>query len=62
MGHSILKYKLKYAVLDKEKQTISIYYLQKDVAKLFNVSRKTIYRSLPYENDTFIVFKVVNVP
>lgn len=66
MGHKILKSKLKYAVLNKEKQTISIYHLQKDIADLFNVSRKTILRNITksktYENDKYIVYLVVNVP
>lgn len=62
MGHKILKNKLKYAILNKETQEISIYHLQKDVSELFSVSRKTIYRGLPYENDKYIVYKVINVP
>lgn len=62
MGHKILKSKLKYAVLSKETNKISIYHLQKDIADLFNVSRKTIYRSLPYENDKYIVYLIQNVP
>ena len=66
MGHKVLKSKLKYAVLNKEKQTIDIYHLQKDVANLFNVSRKTIFRNInehkTYENDKYIVYLVANVP
>lgn len=62
MGHKILKSKLKYAVLNKENKTISIYHLQKDVANLFNVSRKTILRNKTYENDKYIVYLIVNVP
>jgi hypothetical protein len=62
MGHKILKSKLKYAVLNKETQKISVYHLQKDVANLFNVSRKTIYRCLPYENSKYIVYLIENVP
>ena len=66
MGHKILKSKLKYAVLNKESKTISIYHLQKDVADLFNVSRKTILRNINeykmYENDKYIVYLVTNVP
>mgnify|MGYP003453036283 FL=1 len=66
MGHKILKSKLKYAVLNKESKTISIYHLQKDVADLFNVSRKTILRNINeykmYENDKYIVYLITNVP
>lgn len=62
MGHKILKSKLKYAVLDKEKQVINIYHLQKDIANLFNVSRKTIFRNKTYENDKYIVYLIENVP
>jgi hypothetical protein len=62
MGHKVLKSRLKYAVLNKETKKISIYHLQKDVANLFNVSRKTIYRGLPYENDSYIVYLIANVP
>ena len=66
MGHKILKSKLKYAVLDKQNKTISIYHLQKDIADLFNVSRKTILRNIDkhkmYENDKYIVYLVANVP
>ena len=66
MGHKILKSKLKYAVLNKESKTISIYHLQKDVVDLFNVSRKTILRNINeykmYENDKYIVYLITNVP
>ena len=66
MGHKILKSKLKYAVLDRETKKISIYHLQKDVANLFNVSRKTILRNIDkykmYENDKYIVYLIANVP
>jgi hypothetical protein len=62
MGQKILKSKLKYAVLNKETQKISIFHLQKDVADLFNVSRKTIYRGLPYENSKYVVYLIANVP
>ena len=66
MGHKILKSKLKYAVLNKENNTISIYHLQKDVANLFNVSRKTILRNInkhkTYENDKYTLYLIANVP
>lgn len=66
MGHKVLKTKLKYAVLDKEKKQISIYHLQKDIADLFNVSRKTILRNITkhktYENTKYIVYLIVKVP
>jgi DNA-binding GntR family transcriptional regulator len=66
MGHKTVDYtlkkRIKYAVLNKETQEISIFAFQKDIADLFNVSRKTIYRNLPYENDKYIVYNVVSVP
>lgn len=65
MGHKtkdlILKSKLKYAVLNKETKIVTIYHYQKDVANLFNVSRRTIYRRLPFENDKYIVYFIINV-
>ena len=66
MGQKVLKSKLKYGVLDKQNKTISIYYLQKDIADLFNVSRKIILRNINkhkmYENDKYIVYLITNVP
>lgn len=66
MGHKannkVLKSKLKYAILNKETQKISIYHLQKEVADLFNVSRKTIFRNKTYENDKYTMYLIENVP
>ena len=66
MGHKtkdlIPKKRIKYAVLNKQTQKVSIFTFQKDVADLFDVSRKTIYRNLPYENDKYIVYLVDSVP
>ena len=66
MGHKVLKSRLKYAVLNKESKGISIHHLQKDVANLLNVSRKTILRNINeykmYENDKYIVYLITNVP
>lgn len=66
MGHKVLKSRLKYAVLNKESKGISIYHLQKDVANLLNISRKTILRNITdykmYENDKYIVYLIVSVP
>jgi len=66
MGHKVSKSKLKYAVLNKENNTISIYHLQKDLVNIFNVSRKTILRHLSknkmYENSKYIVYFISNVP
>lgn len=66
MGHKILKTKLRYAVLNKETKQISIYHLQKDVAELFNVSRKTVLRNITkhktYENSKYIVYLIAKVP
>lgn len=66
MGHKtndwVLKNKLKYAVLNKKEGIISIYHLQKDVANLFGVNRKTIFRNKTYENDEYVLYLVGNVP
>jgi phage regulator Rha-like protein len=66
MGHKVLKTKLRYSVLNKETKEISIYHLQKEIADLFNVSRKTILRNITdnkmYENNKYIVYLIVRVP
>ena len=65
MGQKILKSRLKYAVLNKETQKVDIIHLQKDLAILFEVSRKTIYRKLEEkkcENSKYIVYLIRNVP
>lgn len=66
MGHKVLKSKLKYAVLNKESKEVSIYHLQKDVANLLNVSRKTMFRQMTKykfcETDRYVVYLVANVP
>lgn len=62
MGQRILKTRLKYAVLNKETQKIHILHLQKDVADLFGVDRKAIYRKMPYENSKYIVYFIASVP
>lgn len=49
--------KVKYAVLDKKTQEISLHITQKSVADLLKVSRKTIYRGLPYENMEYVVYR-----
>ena len=62
MGHKILKTRLKYAVLNKETKKVDIIHLQKDLATLFNVSRKTIFRNETYQNDKYVVYLIENVP
>jgi DNA-directed RNA polymerase specialized sigma subunit len=66
MGHKtmelILKSKLKYAVLNKETQLITLYYLQKDISDLLGVSRRTIYRGDNLENSKYKVYLVTKVP
>ena len=57
----VLKRGLKYAVLVKETNTISIYRFKTDVATLLNVSTRILDRKIPYENDYFIVYLVSNV-
>lgn len=52
---------LKYAVFDKESKQTTIFRFKKAVAIKINVSIRTLERTFPYENDHFIVSKVVNV-
>lgn len=57
----VLKRALKYAVLNKETNQITIYRFKTQVSEVVNVSTRTLDRSLPYENSLFIVYKVSNV-
>lgn len=52
---------LKYAVLDKETNKISIYRFKTAVADIINVSIRTLDRQIPYENQRYKVFMVANV-
>ena len=52
---------LKYAVLNKETNKITIYRFKTQVADAINVSTRTLDRGLPYENDKFIVYLITNV-
>ena len=54
----ILKNKLKYGVIDKKTNKMVILPTQKSVTELVKVSRSTIYRGLPYENDDYVVYPV----
>jgi hypothetical protein len=57
----VLKRALKYAVLSKETNKVTIYRFKTQVATLLNVSTRTLDRHLMYENDKFIVYLVLNV-
>ena len=52
---------LKYAVLNKETNKMTIYRFKTQVADAINVSTRTLDRGLPYENDKFIAYLVTNV-
>lgn len=54
----ILKRKLKYGVLDKSSNKITLHFTQKSVAELLKVSRMTIYRGLPYETSQYVVYSI----
>ncbi len=57
----VLKRGLKYAVLDKETKKVTLYRFKTQVANLLNISTRTLDRGIPYENDNFAVYLVVNV-
>lgn len=57
----VLKRGLKYAVLDKKTNQITIYRFKTVVATLLNVSVRTLDRNKTYENDAYIVYLVANV-
>lgn len=52
---------LKYAVLNKETNKLTIFRYKNKVADYINVSTRTLDRSMPYENRQFLVVKVSNV-
>lgn len=57
----ILKRALKYAVLNKETQKITLLRYKTQVSALIGVSTRTLDRKIPYENSSFGVFEVENV-
>jgi hypothetical protein len=57
----VLKRALKYAVLDKKTNKITIYRFKTQVANLLNVSTRTLDRTIPYKNDDYEVYLIVNV-
>lgn len=57
----VLKRALKYAILNKETNNITIYRFKTQVSEVVNVSTRTLLRGLPYENDKFIVYLITNV-
>lgn len=60
-NEKVLKKGIKYAVLNKTTNKITIYRFKTQVATLLNVSIRTLDRQIPYENDLFIVYLVSNV-
>jgi len=57
----ILKRALKYAVLNKETNKITIYRFKTQVSEAISTSTRTLDRGLPYENNKFIVYLISNV-
>jgi hypothetical protein len=57
----VLKKALKYAVLTKETNKLTIYRFKTQVSEAINVSTRTLDRTIPYENEHFIVYLVSNV-
>lgn len=57
----VLKRGLKYAVLNKETNKITIYRFKIQVADLLNISTRTLDRKIPYENDKYKVYLIANV-
>ena len=57
----VLKRGLKYAVLNKKTNKVSIYRFKTVVATLLNVSIRTLDRHTTYENDDYMVYLIDNV-
>ncbi len=57
----VLKRALKYAVLNKNTNKVTIYRYKKQVADLLNVSIRTLDRQIPYENKDYNVYLIANV-
>lgn len=52
---------LKYAVLNKNTNNVTIYHFKKSVADTIGVSVRTLDRNMPYKNDAFEVYLIANV-
>jgi hypothetical protein len=57
----VLKRALKYAVIHKLTNKVTIYRFKTQVALAINVSTRTLDRGLPHESIDYIVYKVSNV-
>lgn len=57
----VLKRALKYAVLNKETQKITLLRYKTQVSNLIGVSTRTLDRKIPYENNSFGLYEVENV-
>lgn len=60
-NQKVLKRTLKYAVLDKQNNKITIYRYKTQVATLLNVSTRTLDRQITYQNERYVVYLVSNV-
>lgn len=52
---------LKYIVIDKQTNKVTIYRYKTHIANAINISVKTLDRGLPYENKAYSVYLVSNV-
>jgi hypothetical protein len=57
----VLKRALKYIVIHKPTNKVTIFRFKTQVSDLINVSTRTLDRGLPYESIEYIVYKVSNV-
>ena len=57
----VLRRTLKYAVLSKKTNKVSIYRFKTVVAGILNISTWTLDRIIPYETNDYIVYLVANV-
>jgi hypothetical protein len=57
----VLKSALKYVVIHKLTNKVTIYRFKTQVALAINVSTRTLDRGLPYESIDYIAYKVSNV-
>ena len=60
-NRKVLKRALKYAVVNKTTNEVTIFRFKTQVSHLINVSTRTLDRQIPYENDNFIAYYVSNV-
>ena len=57
----VLKRALKYAVINKQTNKVTIYRFKTQVASLLNISTRTLDRNNPYITNDFEVYFISNV-